>query len=215
MKKGRIDAATIEAKGATIGTATINTVTYGSTYYKTIDINGGDFYEGSTETAYYEIALASTGVLSTAAGLKAWAFDATKSEALAFQLTMPTDYKEGTDITPYLHVFSTSSTGSTALQNIKLIYSYMWTNQDTAFASTATETYVAISSTISTGMSQGTTNFTAMTGTGKEVGSIINGYIARVSTSSTDTWTKDFWLNGMSFYYEVDTVGSTSTISDK
>ncbi len=202
----------LEADYKRVDTVNLNVsdINLTSTWYKILPVT---LVNASTETAYYEIWLASTGVLSSAVGQKAWSFDATKSELLGFQAIMPTDYKEGTAITPYIHWLTTSSTGST--QAVRMLISYMWTNQDASFASTATEESITISTTGSSALKLYTTNFTAIATTSLEVGSIINGCIARLSSGSTDDFSCDFWLQGMSLYYQVDGVGSTAIMSDK
>lgn len=205
MKKNKYDGGTISCKYVETSNLVLASTHYG--YLPATLISA------STETAGYEIWLASTGVLSSAVGQKAWAFDAAKSEILSFTAILPTNYKEGTNITPYIHWLTTSSTGST--QAARFAISYMWTNQDATFSSTATEQVMTISTTGATALTLYTTNFSAITGTSKEVGSIINGVIARISTGSTDDWSKDFWVDSMSFLYQIDDIGSTAGMSDK
>jgi hypothetical protein len=204
--RGTGDYDRLDAKAANIGTVVLKTTTYD--YLKAVLMT-----DASTEGAQYSVYLASTGLLSSAVAQKAWAFDATKSELLPFSVVLPSGYKEGTNVTPCINWFTTSSTGST--QAVKMLISYQWTNQDTAMASTATETTLIISTTGTSALTMYTTNFTACTGTGKEVGSNITGVIARVSTGSTDDFSADFWIRDLFFYFQKDGFGSTAGVSDK
>jgi hypothetical protein len=220
----RLDSKSAIIQGAAFSSAVIfsGTVTFSSQIAPPASFLNSTFYnyikanltlDSSTECAQYTLWLASTGVLSSAVGQKAWAFDASKSELLPFSVTLPSNYKEGTNVTPYLDWFTTSSTGTT--QAVRMLISYMWTNQDSTHSSTATESAITISTTGSTGLVMYTTNFAALTGTGKEVGSVIHGCIARISTGSTDDYSSDFWINDLFFYYQIDGFGSTADVSDK
>lgn len=191
-----------------------------STYYGVLPatiILGSTIRGGSSEFADYKSFLAST--VNSTIGIHAYEFDATKTEYVTFTATLPTDYYEGTAITPYIHFFTTSSTGcvaggTTGQQYAYMGISYLWYNLDAAFSSTQTESYLSLSPTTAI-LQDYTTNFTAISSTSKEVGSKIIGTIFRLSTASTDTFDNNLWVTGLTFYYQKDGLGSTLGISDK
>jgi hypothetical protein len=192
---------------------TTNDITISSTIYKYITLRGGDFME-STAAAGFEVVAAST--VNSTAGFYEWNFDASALESLCFSFHMPTDYAEGTNITPYLTMMTTSSTND-ASQQVAWSLGYEWVNLDSTSTSGLTGgTELTVFPEVGTSAFKvQTTSFTAITGTGKEFNSLMRGYIYRNATASTDSWTKDAILNSLSFQYYIDSLGSTSTISDK
>lgn len=203
--RNNLDVKTISARYGIFGDMRL-----ASTWYKTMPVV---LTSASTETANYEIWLASTGLLSSAVGMKAWSFDATKSELLSFYCKLPNDYKEGTPISPCIDILTTTSTGTS--HAVRMLMSYMWTNEASAFASTATEEIITISTTDMTALNMKTTNFTAISTTSLNIGSVFQGVIARQSTGSTDTFPSDIWLNGMYIRYQTDGMGSTYAYTEK
>jgi hypothetical protein len=209
-----LNAKTVNCNNITsTGTVTANDLSISSTFYKYITLRGGDFL-GSTAPAVFEVVAAST--VNSTAGFYEWNFDAGALESLCFSFNMPTDYAEGTDITAYLTMMTTSSTND-ANQQVAWSLGYEWVNLDSTSTSglTGGTELTVFPDVATTTFNAQTTNFASITGTGKEVNSLFRGYIYRNATASTDTWTKDAILNSLSFRYYIDALGSTSTISDK
>lgn len=194
----------------TLSAKYINTgkVNLTSTIYNSVSLGVGHFY-ASTGGGSLTMFLNSTGTASTS-GVAGWALDATAMEWIYFGISMPTDYKEGTSITPYIHYLTTGSTGSA--QSVAMALTYAWTNQD---GLVATPTQSNLTLTPGTAFTVYTTNFTALSSTSAEVGSHLMGCLVRNSTAAADSYTADLYVTGMDFYYQVDGFGSSSLISDK
>lgn len=225
MKRGKGDFKTLVAisvvgSSADIGQLDVDTVSLTSTHYKYIDIGVGSFYNGSTTIATLNNILASTA--NSTAGIQGWLFDKDVMEVLNFSFTMPTDYKEGTSITPYILWGTTSSTGSTdggasAQQYVRWGLGYYNVNLDSTSTSALagpTELYVD-GSPSTTILEVKADAATAISDTGVEVNSKWNCYIYRNATASTDSFEKDAVLYGITFKYQIDDIGSTAGISDK
>lgn len=212
MKKNRYDGNEVSAKYVET-----SKLVFPSTLYSCISKSFAEILTDTSTNATRGLIIASTGALSSTGGAGALFFDPSVCEWGRFSFYMPTDYKEGSNITPYIDWGTTSSTGST--QFVAWALHYCWDNIGST--SPASASFVNISSSCTTSiLTMKTTSFTAMTGTGKNVGSLVNGTILRNSSGSTattglDDFSADALLFGLRFYYEKDNVGSTAVNGDK
>lgn len=133
-----------------------------------------------------------------------------KSLQIGFQINH--DYKEGSDITPHIHLYiPDDGTGGV----IKFYMTYAWSN----VSQTGSISETTISGTVTRTASQGINNnailsFPAITGTGKTISSIIMCRIYRDPADAADTFASSVWLKSADIHYEIDGLGS-STITAK
>ena len=132
----------------------------------------------------------------------------TDDEKGFFTIQIPHSYKEGSDITPHIHWTPEDNTAGT----VRWILTYSWANIDAAFpAETANAIEVVADQTTDKHQRD---FFTAITGTGKTISSMILCSIQREDSDPNDTYNnKDAFLLEMDFHFEKDTVGSR-TIDD-
>ncbi len=135
--------------------------------------------------------------------LIAWRFDDSSSEQLLLTLTLPTDYKEGTSIVPVVSWFTASAVTGAVYWQVQ----YKWTDVDEIMDSGFT---VINTTDASSGVARTLqeASFASITGTGKEINSVLSIIISREGGQATDTMTGDARFNGLSFIYQVDTIGA-------
>jgi hypothetical protein len=117
-------------------------------------------------------------------------------------LEMPSDYMEGTDITPHINWCPTT----TGLGNVKWILEYSWANGgSTITASTTMSVTVAVSGVVA---QEERTVFATVNGTGKLIGSRFVYRLYRDPADAADTYADDSGGFDFGVYYQTDTVGS-------
>ena len=112
------------------------------------------------------------------------------------------DYKEGTDIVPHIHWCPTT----TGLGDVKWQLEYSWLNGgSTVTTSTTITVTVAASGTVA---HEQRTNFPAISGTGKLIGSRFVFRVFRDAADGADTYAADAGAFDFGVHYERDTIGS-------
>lgn len=112
------------------------------------------------------------------------------------------DYKEGTDIVPHIHWCPTT----TAAGNIVWQLEYAWTNGGgTVTASTTITVTVATTLTVANEIRS---NFPAISGAGKTMGSRFIFHLFRNAAHVDDTYTDPAGAFDFGVHYERDTIGS-------
>lgn len=112
------------------------------------------------------------------------------------------DYKEGSDIMPHLHWAATTS----AAGNVKWQLAYMWINRNGTFTGEVVESVTVAASGVA--WQEQRTNFPAISGTGKEIGSRFQFVLFRDPTDAADTYAADAAAFDFGIHYERDTIGS-------
>lgn len=112
------------------------------------------------------------------------------------------DYKEGTDIQPHLHWAATTA----AAGNVKWQLAYMWVDRDGVFEN---ETIISVTVAASgIAWTEQRTNFPAISGTGKHIGSRFQFVLFRDPADAADTYADPAAAFDFGLHYERDTLGS-------
>jgi len=200
MYKGLVDSNRVDTKDLRSAKVSLT-----STWYNTIYVGANALF--TTAVASKAIVNAST-YISTVGTIGCF-LDAAASEMATFDIILPKDYKEGTNILPYINYCTTSSTCAADSEIAMVGLAYQTVNA-VPTTTIVGPTHEVIEVTGSTGVNTVcTTYFSAITGTDFVAGSQIHGAVFRNATASTDTVTVDFVVLGLGFLYEVDGFGST------
>ena len=132
-----------------------------------------------------------------------WLFDAGSTEILWILFQLPHAWKEGSTIYPHVHWSPTNTNTGNVLWKID----YKWTNVDEVDAGSATPVE-ALSAGSGTALTHQMTSFTAQTGTGMTISSMLTIKLSRVGGDGTDTYNADALLREFDIHYEIDTIGS-------
>lgn len=112
------------------------------------------------------------------------------------------DYKEGSDIQPHIHWAATTADAG----NVKWNLAYMWVNRDGVYTG---ETIINVTVAASgVAWKEQRTNFPAISGTGKHIGSRFQFVLYRDPTDGADTYGHDAAAFDFGLHYERDTIGS-------
>jgi len=123
-------------------------------------------------------------------------------DTVTFQVQLPHNYAEGTDIEPHIHWAGEDNTAG----NVKWIFTYSWANIGAAFPGETSDT--AIGANPATDVHT-LTEFTQINGAGKTVSSVMICRLSRNSTDGDDTFTaKDAYGLYFDFHYQIDSMGS-------
>lgn len=155
---------------------------------------------------------------ASSVGVFAYAFAdqavAGNEEQLFFSVQLPHSYKQGTDIGAHIHWSPAVSGG--ANEFVKWGLEYTWVNVDGTFGNTTIITSDASSA--STATTSGDTTLTAdkhyitvigtITGTGKNISSMLMCRVFRNSSHADDDLAQDAFGLDFDFHYEIDTMGS-------
>jgi len=135
-------------------------------------------------------------------GVYALGFADNRDEELFFTVQIPHSYKQGTDILPHVHWLPLGAdTGVVEWQ-----LEYTWANIDSAFPTTSTAT--------GTDAGAGTANthqvvsLSTITGTSKNISSMLLCRIHRDGGNGSDTYTGDAVLLEIDFHFQINTMGS-------
>ena len=151
----------------------------------------------------------------TSQGVFTYFFDKTTEEEVYFSAQIPHRYKEGTDIIAHVHWYPVASgvSGRTVSWGLE----YLWTNVGGVNGNTVivyandttSEDAVLLAD------KHYMTNFAALSGTGKEISSMLLCRIFRDATGAglTDDYDNDAGLLEIDFHYEIDTVGSREVLT--
>lgn len=140
-------------------------------------------------------------------------FEDGKTQAIAFQVQLTHDYKQGSAIYPHIHWAPMTAAGS---QRVKWVLVYQWVNFNGNFEVTSSSQsgYLVVgdggSPSVSLVSKQHTITElgTGIPGTDKTISSILMCRLYRDGTDGTDTYTNDAALLSIDFHYEIDTFGS-------
>jgi len=188
---------------------------YDAGNYTYIDNDGfqEDFGDSRTYDDVYPSA-ASVGVganapliTSYSGNLQAYEFVGVATlKQLTFQFQLYHSYAEGTDVFPHIHLYIPDDiTGG----NIKFFCEYSWSNVGDAGAISTT----TVSGTITRGASEGIAknavlSFDSLTGTGKQISSILTARIYRDPSDIEDTFGSSVWLLSADVHILTNTRGS-------
>ncbi len=136
-----------------------------------------------------------TGVIQT------YLFDNSAVESLYFAAKLPRSYREGQPVTPYVSWCSTTQTASAAVA-WQLVYA--WANEGSAISAVTLSAATSCTSSLVVN----STALSAITGTGKEIGSVLMGRISRLSSDAQDTYSYDAGMISLEFRYPKDAHGS-------
>jgi len=134
--------------------------------------------------------------------LEAMGFDDSTEQEVFFDVQLNHDYKEGEDIYPHVHW----SPGGTGTGTVRWGLEYSWANVDAAFAASTT-VYVEDDGS-GTAWDQQVAAWSALSGTGKTISSILKCRLFRDASHANDDYTGDAYFNGFDFHIPVDTLGS-------
>jgi len=127
----------------------------------------------------------------------------TDDEKAFFNVQIPHSYREGTDITPHVHWVPEDNTAG----NVRWVLTYSWANINAAFPGESTEAIVVAAD--ETTDKHQVDNFSAITGSGKTISSMLICSIQREDSDGTDTYNNlDAYLVEIDFHFEMDTAGS-------
>ena len=141
-------------------------------------------------------------------------FSATIEEELYFDVQMPHNWKEGSDIEPHIH-WTPKTTGATG-EFVKWGLEYTWSNVNEVFGDTTiiysdvtSETTATVSGdTVMTEGKHHITDIGTISATGKTLSSMLVCRIFRDATDTDDDYTYDAGLLEIDFHYEIDSLGS-------
>ena len=145
-------------------------------------------------------------------GVVGYGFDATTLEEVFFVVQIPHDWDEGTDINPHVHWVPFGGGG--AGEKVRWGIEYTWADAGESLSNTSfsygedhtpAETIVNSRHYI--------TPLTALSGTGKEISSILACRLFRDAAAGTDTYTTDAIMLSVDFHYQRNTDGSRSEYS--
>jgi hypothetical protein len=129
----------------------------------------------------------------------------TSAQYLFGGVELPNDYKEGTDLVPYIKWASDATGAGDVAWNM----AYDLVIPGFAVSSVTSVTGAATTA-IGTAFFGQTSELTAITGTALEIGSVILFRLGRDPADSRDTLDDDVSLLSVGFYYRTDGVGSTA-----
>lgn len=140
-------------------------------------------------------------------GVYALAFDSGSDEEVFFACQIPHAYKEGSDITPHVHWAPSDGNAGGVTWGLE----YTWVNIDGTFGNTTIIT--ADDSTNSTSHEHLIAGFSAISGSGKTISSMLICRLFRDVSDANDTYGSDAFLLEIDFHFELDTVGSRQILS--
>ena len=167
-------------------------------HFGTINIDGAATYSAGVADPTPQV-LTDDGAGST--GLKVLGFSSTTEQEIYFSFAMPPDWKEGGNITPVIHWCPVDASSG----NVEWGLEYIWTEKDDIIGnSTIVST---IDSTDSTADKHHEAVFSGISGSGKEVGSIVTCRLFRDVTTASD-YAQQALLLDIEIWYIKDSIGS-------
>lgn len=145
--------------------------------------------------------------LLSGTSLQAFAFPQGVERELYFSLAPPPAYQEDADIAVYAHWVP----GTAAAGNVAWELGYSWPNQGAQIGAIATLT--AQPATPGAAFETVVTSLGTLTGTGKDIDSLLGCYIRRDGDHASDDYTTDAFLLGVSFRFLIDTFGSAALLT--
>ena len=122
---------------------------------------------------------------------------------IRFNCQITHKYAEGENIEFHLHIGNNSATSGNSVFKL----TYEWANMEGTFpTATSTSTTVAIDGT--DGKHQVEEVIASITGTSKEISSILLCTLERVADDASDTFGEDIYVIGLDFHVPTDSIGS-------
>ena len=115
---------------------------------------------------------------------------------------LPNSYLEGSDIVPHIHWCPTTNDAG----DVKWQLSYYWQNEEETIPAEVTISVVAAAG--GTAWKHQRTDFAAISGAGKKIGSMLMCRLFRIPTDGADTYAHDAGLLEMDFRILIDSAGS-------
>ena len=153
---------------------------------------------GTTSVEYPLIVLSGT---LPSFGVVALSFNKDVTNEVFFTAQLPHSYMEGTDIDAHVHFLNPSALSGDVVWGLE----YQWLNIDETNGNT---TIVTKALTAGTQLKHVAINIQDLTGTGKEISSVLNCRLFRDGANVLDTLDSSVYLLEFDFHYQVDTVGS-------
>ena len=153
---------------------------------------------------------------SASTGVFLYWFSPTSEEEVYFVTQLPHNYKEGSNIVPHVH-WVPADTAAGAGTDVSWGLEYTWANRDAVFGNAtiiyADEQSIGPGETLTEGKHY-KTFFSAISGTGKEISSMLVCRLFRdaTGTGGTDDYDDDAGFLEIDFHYEIDTVGSRTVL---
>jgi hypothetical protein len=214
INAGTIDGVTIGANAAGSGTFT-NSIIGSTSNHSEFETDGTLVFNGDA-TVWEDLRIpgTSTQLGASAPDLGAFLgsgnilvprFDGNATtEQVFFTAQLPHSYKEGTNITPHIHWTPTDTNSG----NVHWQLEYSWANIGSAFSAPTTITVTDAAS--GTAWDHQVAGFSAISGTGKTISSMLSCRLFRDPTDAADTYAYDAAFLEIDFHFEGDTVGSTT-----
>ena len=132
-------------------------------------------------------------------------FSGTATNEVFFTVQFPHRYKEGSDIEPHVHWFPITSPATT--KNVVWKLEYQWQNHDGTFGPTNT-TITGTGATGTVGYKGIITSLGVVSGTGKEISSVMICRLYRPGGDALDTYADGAAFLSCDMHYEIDALGS-------
>ena len=135
-------------------------------------------------------------------GIFALGFDASTEESLSFSVTLDNNYREGSDLAPYVDWTPSDGTAGNVVWGME----YTIANKSSAFPSTTSIT--ATSAAAGTADTLTEAEFTDITGTTFERGAVMHIRVYRKAAAAADTYAADAFLLEAGIAYQFEGSGS-------
>jgi hypothetical protein len=190
----------------------------GASNYTTIESDGTVVFNGDA-TVWDDLRVPGTSVQKGASApdlvsflgagnVMVNAFDGgATTEQVFFSIQLPHSYKEGSDITPHVHWSPINANAG----NVKWQLEYSWANVNDTFP--AVTTISVVDATDTTAWKHQLAGFSAISGTGKTLSSMLVCRLFRDPSDGDDTYGSDAAFLEFDVHFEIDTVGSRQILS--
>ncbi len=138
-----------------------------------------------------------------AGDLKIYGFNGNATEEeVHFTVQLPHTYAQGTDIEPHVHWSAVNANAGDVVWQLE----YTWANINGTFP--ASTTITATDSASGTAWDHQVIGFSAITGTSKNISSMLVCRLFRDPTDGSDTYASDAAFLEFDFHFQIDTIGS-------
>lgn len=142
-------------------------------------------------------------------GSKVLAFDPAQDNIIYFTAQISHSYAEGEDIEFHVHLSYPDANTGNSIWN----FTYSWANMGTAYPTETTVSAVSIASPAIASQHQYAEIIDPISGTGKQLSSMLLCSLEREGTHASDTYASDVYLLAADFHYPKNTVGSRTELS--
>jgi len=137
-----------------------------------------------------------------------WLFDSGSTEQLWIIGQMPHSWKEGSDVTPHIHWWPTSTNTGDVYWRLE----YKWTNINGTDAGAFTTVNIQDAGD-GTNLKHQVASFGTISGAGKTISSMLIMKVSRIGGDVLDTYTADALFREFDIHYEMDTLGSRAILT--